>query len=545
MAALILPSRRVVQPQQGYTLNQTAVKETGTFFLTFPDKTLRDAVSGSTLANPGGISFGEKGQTATFNGSQQGNLLFPIPNGNTNLIVAARIRATATQAGTPGAAFGVYQSTSQGGFGVGFDTSNRVGLALLTNTGAYLPTYSAGVQQRWYTVYAQISAGSNGSGVIYVDGRPATTGQGGGYVGDPRTPDEIAIGAQHRSSGYLRQFRGDIEWASLMYVPGETWQSLTDDVALRLYESGYPYNLITPTQRRIIVDLGAGGLSQLQRTTNVSFNTLGFISNDLSNSFSVRGNLTDIFEGTYNIRSLLESDTEFSYTTRGLANSSRDLSYLLRTKVTDDNTVNYNLRSAVTDTSLLNYNLRSSLIDSSAFNYNVRSTVTSNESVEYRLRTLVSVDTVLNYNILSAGQVITNAVISYKVRSNEDSSSSISWHIRSIETKDNYLVYTVRGRLEGSEELTYKVYGTASSNLSLDSNVRGLLAKVTNLSYNVLGLTQVKKDYFLLYNIISSLPPDWTDVYVKQESIFDVRIEPSNAIDIYVKGQDEFIVFIK
>lgn len=259
MAALILPSRRVVQPQQGYTLNQTAVKETGTFFLTFPDKTLRDAVSGLTLANPGGISFGEKGQTATFNGSQQGNLLLPIPNGHTNLIVAARIRATAAQAGTPGAAFGVYQSTAQGGFGVGFDTSNRVGLALLTTTGAYLSTYSAGVQQRWYTVYAQISGVGNGIGVVYVDGRPATTGQGVAYNGSPATPNEIAIGAQHRSSGYLRQFRGDIEWASLMYVPGETWQSLTDDVALRLYESGYPYNLITPTQRRIIVDLGAGG----------------------------------------------------------------------------------------------------------------------------------------------------------------------------------------------------------------------------------------------------------------------------------------------
>lgn len=293
MAALILPSRRIQSPQQGYTLNREAVSQTGTIFLAFPHQEFRDQISGKRVANPGGLSSSQVGRVATFNGSQQGNLAFPLPNGHVNMVVAARIRATATQSGTPGAAFGIYDSSAQGGFGVGFDPSNNVGLAALTSSGAYLTQRSVGALGKWYTVYAQVNAAADASGVCYVDGRPVTTSQGASIPGLIRVGNEVSFGAQHRSSGFLRPFTGDIEWAALMYLPKDDWQSLTDDVALRLFESGYPYNLLTPIQRRIWVPVaGGGGISQTVAFTLEDVSAA--VSQNLSHAQSLTGTLDDV-----------------------------------------------------------------------------------------------------------------------------------------------------------------------------------------------------------------------------------------------------------
>lgn len=257
---ILLPSRRITKPQAGGSVDIQRAYDTGTLYLSFADATFTDRIRGGVLRNPGGLSLNEAGKIATFNGAQQGNAALGLNSSHVGLIVAARIRATAAQAGTPGAAFGVYDGTSQGGFGVGFDPSGNAGTALLTSGGAYLSSSSSVGLNKWVTVFAQISGWNAGLSVAYVDGVPATTGQGSSYIGDPRSPNEISYGAQHRSSGFLRQFKGDIEWAAILRVPpGEgQWQSLTDSLALELYQSGYPYNLIKTT-RRIYFDMGAGG----------------------------------------------------------------------------------------------------------------------------------------------------------------------------------------------------------------------------------------------------------------------------------------------
>lgn len=261
MAALILPSRRVLLPQQGVALNREKIRETGTIYLGLPGAEFRDLVGGASLTNPGGLAAAEKGRVATFNGAQQANKALTLPNGYRNVIIAARIRATAAQAGDPGAAFGIYNGTAvQSGMGVGFDPSNNVGLAVLTSNAAALPQSSPGVIGKWYTVFVQYEgAATNGAAVAYVDGRRVATGYGAAISGATDPANEISIGAQHRSSGFLRQFKGDIEWAALMYLPRDSWQSLTDEVALRLYESGYPYNLLKPIERRIMVAVSSGG----------------------------------------------------------------------------------------------------------------------------------------------------------------------------------------------------------------------------------------------------------------------------------------------
>lgn len=256
---ILLPSRRITKPQSGGSVDLQRAHDSGTLYLSFADAGFTDRIGGGVVRNPGGLALGPNGKIATFNGAQQVNSPVWLGDSHTGLIVAARILATGAQSGTPGAAFGVYDSASQGGFGVGFDPSGNAGAALLTSGGAYLNARSAVGLNKWVTVFAQISGVNAGFSVAYVDGQPATVGQAGSYAGDPRVPREIAYGAQHRSSGFLRQFKGDVEWAAILRVaPDGGWRSLTDSLALELYESGYPYNLIKTT-RRVYFDMGAGG----------------------------------------------------------------------------------------------------------------------------------------------------------------------------------------------------------------------------------------------------------------------------------------------
>lgn len=265
MANLILPSRRIVAPQQGVALNRAKVKETGTLFAAFAGTEFRDVVSGLRLANPGGSRAAERGRVATFNGSQSTNLPFTMPSGYTGLVVAARIRATGTQPGDPGTAFGIFTSnTDQGGFGVGFNSAgNQVGTIALTTNGTGVTSSSPATIGQWYTVYGEVTGNGNGFAACYVDGKPAQSqaNYSGGMDG---TPNEIVVGSQHRASGFLRWFNGEIAWAAVLQVPGAvalTTTGLTPELAARLYASNYPYNLLAPIDRRILVAVPSGATS--------------------------------------------------------------------------------------------------------------------------------------------------------------------------------------------------------------------------------------------------------------------------------------------
>lgn len=247
-----------------FLLDRAKAAQTGTFWLSLfqEEKLVRDLVRGQDLSNPGGFTIDEGGSVATFNGAQQQNkaIVFPSGAGIGNIIVAARIKATAAQAANPGAAFGIAASAGgQTGIGVGFDGSNNVGHAYLDSGSAGLRGYSAGALNTYYTVFAQRLSNTNAYG--WINGNPATTSQGaaGGSIG---TIDELVIGAQHRSSGYLRQFKGNIEWAALIFLPkgagSGTDGLMSDEFAKYLYESNYPYSLEAKPSRIWVAAAGGG-----------------------------------------------------------------------------------------------------------------------------------------------------------------------------------------------------------------------------------------------------------------------------------------------
>lgn len=258
---------RVVKPGSISVLDRAKIAQTGTIWCSlFQDnKTARDLVGGANIALPGGFAVQEPGTVATFNGSQAQNAAFKLPGpglGN-SIVVAARFKATATPGSSPGAAFTVGASAgSQGSIGVGIDTSNNVGAAYLTSNGAGLNARSAGALNTWYTVYAQWNNTNVGGSLTkaWINGKPATTDQGtAAFVGTTGAFDEISLGAQHRSAGFLRNFTGSIEWAALMHLETAAGSfSMTDDMAEALYEQDYPYSLLVKPKGKIWVPAAAG-----------------------------------------------------------------------------------------------------------------------------------------------------------------------------------------------------------------------------------------------------------------------------------------------
>lgn len=270
MSSLLLPHSRTRQPGHFVGGDIAQAQRFKTIWLaTFnSNKTIRDVVRGHGLTHPGGLVVSGEGTVGTFNGAQAQNAALALPSGNPDtFVIAARIRATAAQAEIPGAAFGIYEGAAQGGVAVGFNSSNQIGAAWLSSAGAGIGAYSAAALNTWYTVFVQVAKNDINQYLTkaWVNGAPATTNQGSNVgSGSTGTMNEICIGAQHRSSGYLRGFKGDILWASLLHYNGPENVanfSFTDADALRLYQSGYPWQIFRPAQRKIWVPVSGSGSS--------------------------------------------------------------------------------------------------------------------------------------------------------------------------------------------------------------------------------------------------------------------------------------------
>lgn len=242
--------------------SRAALAHTRTAWLTmFQDHSVRDLANG--LGGAGVFPMGstrietDEGPALSFNGTTNGTAgivgsLPPIDR----LAFIARVRSTGAQPGNPGAAFGVYASTAQGGLGIGFN-GNNVGAAWLTSAGAGTAATVPTVQGQWYTVIVQGSPISiaTTAAATWVDGSPAVRGgTSSGAVNGPL--NEVVIGAQHASSGYLRRFRGDVLWAAILVGDSPNW--MTDEIAARLVADDYPYNL--RRDRESPVWLSSGGV---------------------------------------------------------------------------------------------------------------------------------------------------------------------------------------------------------------------------------------------------------------------------------------------
>lgn len=240
---------------------------------------VRDLVSGTnTPLTSGGVARGERGRILTFNGSQQVNMLRYLPTNvgansfrahAANFSVLGRIRPDAAAATDPAGIFGIYASGDQSGFGIGWNTSSAVGMQWLSGNGAGTLSRSSGTNGVWYDVYAHVDRLT--AGFAWINGQPATTSQGATLDGGGGSQNnEISLGAQHRSAGFLRNANGAIEWGAVLFGP-----SLNDTSAFNLYQSDFPYNLLTPRRRYYLVPAAGGGIQSGAGTAALSFAASG------------------------------------------------------------------------------------------------------------------------------------------------------------------------------------------------------------------------------------------------------------------------------
>ena len=239
-------------------LNRAAVARTRTVWLsTFSDHgAVRDIVQGARRTEPFSVGDGVRvitpeGPGLAYAGSGNGALSSIRPLAVTadlsKLAFIARVRITGTQPGNPGAAFGIYSDGAQGGFGIGFN-GNTVGGAWLSGSGAGAAGPVTITQGEWYTVVVQgipNSLATDACRTWVSNGGKNTGGSSGGALNGAM--NTIAVGAMYRSSGFLRQFLGEISWAAVL--EGDTAFWMTDEIAADLFKSDYPRALLEEPDR--------------------------------------------------------------------------------------------------------------------------------------------------------------------------------------------------------------------------------------------------------------------------------------------------------
>ncbi len=240
-----------VKPGQILRINRAAAARTRTsWFTAFQDHgVVRDLIGGQNVPVSGTRIVAADGSALSFDGSQgsQGAArAWPAAN---RLAFIARVRANnASQPASPGAVFGVYAATGgQGGIGIGFN-GLTVGAAWLHSNGAGLAAPVTIAANVWYTVIVQGSI-NDFSGTLqrtWVGGVGKTSVSPSAGAADAPL-DTVVLGAQYRSSGFLRNGRADIAWAGILVGDRADW--MTDDIAAELFASDYPRTLIDQPKR--------------------------------------------------------------------------------------------------------------------------------------------------------------------------------------------------------------------------------------------------------------------------------------------------------
>ena len=208
----------------------------------------------------------------------------------------------------------------------------------------------------------------------------------------------------------------------------------------------------------------------------------------------------------------------------------------------------YSLTTALSSTTAVIYKVRGNLEKDFAFNYVLKGQLSSGVVYSYNIKSSLSNILSLDYNVLSSQQVFSNLNIDFKVRLNTQTNSNLLWYIRSIVNSSSGIAYLIRAVTAGQTSVEYKIYTSASSNNLLEyklrntlqaqkgisSKVRGSTSQQASFNYNILSQLIVRKDYQILYSILSELGSDFTDIFITQQEIVDVTVIDNSIINIYI-----------
>ena len=210
-----------------------------------------------------------------------------------------------------------------------------------------------------------------------------------------------------------------------------TWRRALSDQEIREFNLN-PWQLFRPVQRRVYFDMGAGGGTSP-------------VSSDSAASYAIRGEVSSDQACAYAIRSSVNADLSASYNIQTASAVSSDLSsgYEIRTSAQSDVSAEYAIRASVQ-------------ADSSAA-YIVRDAVLSDASASYAVRTSAIADLSAAYEIQTASGVAASLDASYNVRAAVQSDASAAYDLRTAVGATSEHAFMVRGLVSIDLDASYTV----------------------------------------------------------------------------------------
>lgn len=412
MAALILPSRRIVQPQYGAALDGAFAPQ----WVFVPGAKGRDQASGKAVTYKGNEAYSGFG-SARFVDLDAGETIYSseaVSPGNSFILVIQYRNTAALNDCFLVSAKANWDDTY--GFYVSVKGANSLEIS---PGGKTFPTASiAGVGVGDGAVKTLVFHFRDTSLRIYHKGRLAadiTMGLGAGAWStglalNGYTNAGSSSGSQAISYSLVAVLRNG-DPASLSINP---WQ------------------LFKPVQRRVYFDMGAGGGTSP-------------VSSDQSASYAIRGSVSSDQAASYAIRSSVNADLSASYNIQTASAVSSDLSsgYEIRTSAQSDVSAEYAIRASVQADSSASYVVRGAVLSDASASYVVRTNAIADLSAAYEIQTASGVGASLDasYNVRAAVQ--SDASAAYDLRTSVGAASEHAFMVRGLVSSDLDASFTV------------------------------------------------------------------------------------------------------
>lgn len=385
MANLILPSRRVVQPQGPVEIDWTNPLARGLVdAISAPRLGSKSAVRGTypTAVNSGApVSVGSRGFGAyapqSSGSSKLSYLTVAVGPPFTFILVYDQVELPNTTLRTAGD-WGI----SSNGYVLAPNGTNFRALVSRAGTNTSL-------------VGSPVLVGAK------VDAICADTTAAAYWENGVRTAYNAAHGGIDASQGTLNLgAASDGAAASGARIYGAfVWNRALSDAEIRAVSEN-PWQLFRPIQRRVWVPGSA----------------LAQVYADRAGEYLIRGATTTDRAAAYNIRGAVSADASVAFNLRAMASADAAAAYLLRAAVSNDEVADYAIRAAAQQDVTGSYSVRASVSADASAAYSIQQewSVSSDMAAGYAVRGSVTADSGATYAM--RGSVQADAAASYSVR---------------------------------------------------------------------------------------------------------------------------------
>ena len=210
-----------------------------------------------------------------------------------------------------------------------------------------------------------------------------------------------------------------------------------------------PYKLLRRLPRRVFVNLGAGGATEVHSENAITYNVRSLLLSDTGLAYYIRTLLSTQSGVEYAIRNAIWRNDEVGYLLRATVAQNDAVGYALRAAITKDDVEGYAIRELVTSTVTDAHFVRAQAYVSSLETYSVRASAHNSASA--------------TYDIMSASSVANNVSTTYDVRTVAGFDAMSTYFLRSTVAFNASSLFDIRAEVRNDESSTYSVNAGATT----------------------------------------------------------------------------------